>query len=85
MLMEGIGGYKEVRYWLKHYADNAKNDAFAVIKVGGGVLDDPNLLQSFCNSVRPQAEGTNCGYCDTVILWLLWYCVTVLLCCYCVV
>ena len=51
-LMESIGGSREVNFWLNHYStpvDGSKN--LAVIKVGGGVVEDEQQLNDLCSSL----------------------------------
>jgi acetylglutamate kinase len=51
-LLESIGGQREVSYWLEHYASEEGSDQpFAVIKVGGGVVEDDRQLNDLCSSL----------------------------------
>ena len=51
-LLESIGGQREVSYWLEHYSSEEGSDQpFAVIKVGGGVVEDDRQLNDLCSSL----------------------------------
>ena len=51
-LLESIGGQREVSYWLEHYSSEEGSDQpFAVIKVGGGVIEDDKQLNDLCSSL----------------------------------
>ena len=51
-LLESVGGQREVRYWLEHYAaETDSKQPFAVIKVGGGVIEDDQQLEDLCGSL----------------------------------
>ena len=54
-LLESMSGSREVSYWLEHYStppegSTAANN-LAVIKVGGGVVEDDNQLNDLCSSL----------------------------------
>ncbi|CAE7791298.1 ARG5 [Symbiodinium sp. KB8] len=49
-LFESIGTLRELRYWLKHYG-RKDGQAYAVAKVGGGVIADENQLRDLCTSL----------------------------------
>eukprot|EP00945_MAST-04E_sp_MAST-4E-sp1_P008095 g8095.t1 len=51
LMLSSIGGSREVQYWLSHYGNNDGRPEIAVIKVGGAVLQNEDLLQSLVNSV----------------------------------
>ena len=50
MVLSSIGSTKEVQYWLKHYGNSGKKE-IAVIKIGGAILRDEELLNTLINSV----------------------------------
>jgi N-acetyl-gamma-glutamyl-phosphate reductase / acetylglutamate kinase len=50
MVLSSIGSSKEVQYWLKHYGSSGKKE-IAVIKIGGAILRDEELLKTLVNSV----------------------------------
>ena len=51
-LLESIGGSREVSYWLQHYSTPVGGtNNLAVIKVGGGVVEDENQLNDLCASL----------------------------------
>ena len=51
-LLESIGGSREVSYWLQHYSTPVGgSNNLAVIKVGGGVIEDDLQLNDLCASL----------------------------------
>jgi acetylglutamate kinase len=54
-LLESMSGSREVSYWLEHYStppeDSTAVNNLAVIKVGGGVVEDDAQLNDLCSSL----------------------------------
>eukprot|EP00949_MAST-11_sp_MAST-11-sp1_P004536 g4536.t1 len=51
-LLKSIGGQREVKYWFEHYSGEASmSKPFAIIKVGGGVVESESELNSLCGSL----------------------------------